>query len=541
MRKRIVVSSFALLLFVALFLWTLLDPKGYLKGGDFTYLIALFLSLGVFLWGMSMVYRVQYRTQRRLILSLFILFYVWMTMRFLKWLPNIHYLSIYVDYSYYIPMMGVPVLFLALIGETVLPTWKKRYIIYAIASTIATVFVVVSLTNDFHHLIYQNMTFAYAEDNPNIEIISYSYGLTHYIAMGYIALLAISSFALFAIAKRKQSSFRQIVLPLSVLLVIIAYSLLYLFESPFVRQAPLLKDFALMMTLLLSALLEVLLLVGLIQNKGRYGTRFRHSPIPMRIYDETGFPAYSSADFNEEAYKRKDPDFLYKERPIGDYLLVVEESIKEIAEVKAKIEKKNKDIADINALLESTIAITAEKPSLSYRLELVDEIEANLREEDRQARQLIRQLPDIIDDTNKTKTLQTLGRIALLLGYMKQKCMLLLELKRHDAMSSDAFRLLLHVITKDVSSVGINEASFTLNGEENVRMSFAFLVNELINKVAYACAFKASYLMVIVDASKEKAVLEIDADIAGDIPVIKGAKIRVKNEDALRVNLEVER
>ncbi len=542
MKKRLFACSIAFLLFVVFFLLGALLPQGYLIGGDFTYLIALLLSAILFFWGITMVYRVQYKNARILILSLFVLFYAWMGMRFMKWLPNIHYLSIYVDYSYYIPMMGVPILFLVLIGETVYPHWSKRYYLYIPCILVGFAFVLLSLTNDLHHLVYQNMTFRYAEDNPKIEIISYSYGALHYVAMGFIGSLAALSFVLFAIGNRKQARFRQLVLPLYVLLIIIAYSVLYLLGLSFIRDTPLIKDFALMMTLLLTILLETLLMVGLIQNKGQYGTNFRHSAIPMRIYDSAGMPAYSSLNFDEKAYLSHSPDYRYITKPLGDYTLVIAESVKEINGLRAKIEKENGDIADINAFLESTIRVTSEKPSLTYRLELVNEIESILREEDKTTLLLIESLPSSVDDSNREETLQKLGRIALLLGYMKQKCMLLLELKRHEAMAEDAFSLLLHVITKDIASVGFKDASFTLKSGGEVAISFAMAVNEFLNRVAYAYAFLSPYLMAIVDSKAEKVVIEIDAAAPVRDIEIKGMSVQTKlEEDALRIAMEAKR
>ena len=46
--------------------------------------------------------------------------------KYLKWLPNIHLLAIYLDYIYYIPMVTIPLLFSALCIEAFFKDTKWR-------------------------------------------------------------------------------------------------------------------------------------------------------------------------------------------------------------------------------------------------------------------------------------------------------------------------------------------------------------------------------------------------------------------------------
>ena len=540
MTKKLVVSAVALL-FATLFLaLAIVFPAGYLKGGDVSYLVALVIALVCFAWGLSMVYRTQFKTQKKLILTLIVSLFVWITLRFIKWLPNIHYISIYVDYAYYIPMMGIPILFMLLIGESFYTTKKAKVAIYVTFSLIATVFIVLSLTNDLHHLIYNNIRSRFAEDNPGIEIITYGYGVAHYVAMVYVYSLVLFDFVMFVIGTRKQVRIRELALSFVVMILLATYTALYFAGVDFIKNVPILKDFALMMTVLIMLLLESLLFVGLIQNNGRYHANFKKSIVPMRIFDDGGNIVYTTGNFDEIAYDFKDAKYNYIQKPIGSYTLVVEERVDEINSLKNKISLENEKIKNINRILEETIKVTGETPALAYRIELSDEIEESIQQERRDAQSLISSLPDEINDKNRLEVERNLGKIALLLGYMKQKCMLLLELKRTNTMSFDACKMLLNVITKDIASVGFFDATYSIITKCDVDISFLVVVNEFINKVAQAYAFSDAGFIVMVDTKNSRAIIELDSDGLEVKNInVDGARIKGSKDDSVRLVLEV--
>ena len=128
--KRLEISlilSFAVI-FITSFLLTTFLPTGYIRGGDYEYLLTIILSFGLLLWGISMIYRSQFKKQRRYIIILVFTFFFWIILRFIKWLPNIHYVSIYADYLYYVPMMVVPIIFLMMTIDTFFLDFKRKNI-----------------------------------------------------------------------------------------------------------------------------------------------------------------------------------------------------------------------------------------------------------------------------------------------------------------------------------------------------------------------------------------------------------------------------
>ncbi len=539
MKLKISIITSLIIVFVTLFILTILYPKGTIVGGDLSYLFTLLFTLLIFVWGISMVYRIQYNTQKKLVLILFILFYFWIMLRFIKWLPQITKLSIYIDYLYYIPMMIIPNIFMIFICETFLKI-KYRKIIYIIFLSIGFIFILFSLTNDLHHLVYNNFKFTKTNGDPAREEISYSYGIIHYMAMIYIIITALFSFLLFAIGAKKQISFRQIILPLYVLIIAVAYYILYFLNIDFIKNTLFLKDLAFMSILFLSILLEVMLVVGLIQNNGKYRYNFKKSSIPMCIYDENNNELYYSNNFDKNSYINKSNDYVYRIKPIGNLTLVVEEDVKEIRKMQDKINLENNDIKKINEVLQKVIEITKNTPSLSYRLDLIDEIDKSIKTESDEVKNIINSLPNEINNDNKDEVSKNLSIVSLLLGFMKQKCMLLLELKTVSKISYKALDMLLNVITHDLYSAGFKEIKYNITSNKDNDIHFILNVIELINKTTFLYLFKDLYMFIIVDNENNKAVIEIDCDDIKPINIfIPQTNINVSKDETLRIVMEV--
>ena len=525
-------------LFITLFSIALAFPQGFLQGGRLDYFVTLILSFALFFWGMTLVYRVQYSRQRKILLIIFIIAFLWIVLRFVKWLANIHFVSIYADYFYYVPMTVIPLLLFMLIVETFCPKLSYKKAIYITLATIVLIFILLASTNDLHNLIYSDIKSYFPTDNPQIEIISYNYGILHFVMLGFVSLLSILTIILFFWGAGKYITFSQVFASSLLLVLLFAYIALYTFDIYFIKNIILLKDFALVIVILLTAIIETLLDVGLIQNNGRYIENFKNSNLPMCIYDEKGKKLFVSEKFSEQ----KNKNLKEKSLKIGSYTLVLQEDLTEIELLKEKISSETKELTETNTMLEKLIKVNAEKSSLSHRLAFADEIEKSIENSKSELENLIFLLPDNITSNNQTETKQILGRLALLLGYMKQKCMLLIGSKERSHLTYDAFKLIMQVISKDIQSVGFENIGVNIEKITQISFNFALLVNDFLNLVAKTYAYCGLDALIFVSPKNQTCVIELDGNNLEIKKLsIDGLNIKVtKGDDSIRVFMGVQ-
>ena len=512
-------------LFIASFVLTSVFPKGYIRGGDYEYLITIILSFALLSWGISMIWRAQYKRQRVYIIILVLSFFFWILLRFVKWLPNIHYVSIYADYFYYVPMTLIPIIFFMMTTDTFFPNFKRKRLVYAILIVFAYVLIALVLTNELHHLVYRNFKVTYGDD-PNIEIITSEYGSLHYVALGFVGVVSIAALLVFLIGSRKQVSLKQLFVVSGSFILIITY--IVLFTIGLLSHVPLLRDFATCITLLLSLLLESLLSTGLIQNNGKYAFNFSKASIGIGIYDEHLKEIYktSAFDLSKKSIKVADKD-------IGEYKINIIEDLSSIHSLQESIKKEIEEIENKNSNLKKLIEISKEESSLNYRLSLMGEIENSITTTKDEILSLVKTLPNKLDDSSK----KTLGYIAMLLGYMKQKCMLLLRAKEQTSMDYEQASLLMDVISRDVISAGYEDVAIKLNKADSFDVRFLSIVNDFIHEIAKSYAFSDTELLIFIDYENKA----IKARIVGEnikLKEINQAKGNIDDEGVVHL-LEV--
>ena len=533
---RFITILIAAILFVGFFLLSILIPRGYLQGGGFDYLVTLIIASLLLLWGISMIYRIQFKKQKLLITLLVVTIFMWMIIKYVKWLPNIRFLNIYIDYVYYVPALMIIDLFFILMLETFYENLHIKKIIYIILVTLSLAFVLLVFTNDLHHLFYTNYKF-HTGENEKVETVTSSYGPLYYVYLAFVLLIAIAVVLIFAFGSKKQLSFKQFIFPVLLSVVLVIYISLYILRIPFIRQWIIFKDFSLMCSLFAISILESFLDIGLIQNNGHYQKNFSESFLAMTIYDEDNYPLFKSfgsdliADLNE---------VKITEKSIGNYKLKLVEDISAIKKLQNKIIKENDNIKTANKTLAGLIEINKQQASISYRLNLINEIEKSIGKSKEQALNLINSLPDEINPDNSGETRKKLAMIAWLISYMKQKCMVLLEAKEKKNIDYESFEILLNVISIDLASIGFNNVGYNYSSKDDLSIDFVISVIDLVNKVATSYAYK-NIEMLIATNSTQNACRICLFDTSLDIKDIKLDGLDIKttlNEDGLNIKME---
>lgn len=542
-RKKIIAACLFVAAYASLALLAAFDKRGFLLGGQEDSLATFFFTFLVLLWGITIIYRVQSPTQRNVLIALFLITFFWLILRFVKWLPNVPLVTMYSDYAFYVPITVTPVLLLVFATETFFPALPHKNTLYLVVFSLAFLFVSFAFTNSLHSLVYRDYGFFYPDnENPNSYIVTYSYGTVHYAAMAFIGATLLLSVVFLVRGAIRQIKFSHTLLPILITLLGVAYFVAYAIGVPFLRTTVFLRDFALVSVVLLHALLESLMAVGLVQNNGKYVSNFRRSALPMRIFDENGSPLYKGEKFDEKKYAERDPGTRFTVRSVGMYSVVVEEDLSELYALREKLRAENKELSETNALLANALQVRAQQAAVAYRLELADEIERGMGTSRKKLSALLSSLPDETTPDNESHVKRTLGRIAFLIGYMKQKCMLLLGAKENKFLTPDAFRLFLDVISRDARSVGFGDVAYALSPCTEIPVSTALLTNELFEQIAEVYAFSGANLLLLVNPDEKRVVVEADGvsllpDLAvGKTPVtvsqVEGAVVRIVMEVA---------
>ena len=507
--NKIIVLILLSVVFISCYILNTALSIGIIKGGSDDYFITLLVSFLLFFWGITMVYRVQFVKQRNILLAIIVISFLWIVLKFVKWILNNQYIIIYCDYLYYLPMNILPVLMFMLIIETFYLDLKHKKIIYSVIYCIISVFILLIFTNNFHYLIYKNYNI-WIENK--IAVVNYQYGIMHYFMLGFILFISIFSIILFFFGTRGQIILRQTLISLFLVSLFFLYIILYTIKLPVIRNTLFLKDFALTSVLFVNCILETMLYMGLIQNNGHYERNFKKSLVPICIYDENAKKLYSSELFDEERYIKNDANFNFKIHSVGQYYFVLEEDMTEMILLKNTVIKENAELKNINNMLKKMFEITSKEYSIKHRLQLIDEIENSIGKTEKELKEIIHTLPDKITEENYIYCKQKLGMSALHLGYMKQKCMLLLGAKEKKSIDYETFNLLLNIIIKDIKSVGFEDVAYNIIKKNDINFSFILSINDLINKVAKTFAFQNCNVLIIVDTELKKCVIEIDGN-----------------------------
>lgn len=508
-RSLLVSSISALLLFAGLFSISLVFKNETPLGGKTDYVVTMFASLILLFWGLTMSYRIQFNVPKRIISAIYIIGFFWMLLKFVKWLVHIPVLIKYIDYLYYVPMVLIPSLFFVFCIENFNANFRFKKPLYIGIFVFTLFLVLMALTNDAHGLIYHNYHFGtFPDGSLKIQSIQYTYGPIHYVAMAYIGLVIVLS-TLHTVIGAKLSPFQSIV-PTLIVIMGIYYFVMYAMNFDFARNTPFLKDLALMSIIFLQASIESMLDVGIVQNNGRYASNFSRLMLPMCIYDEKHNILFKSERFDEQSYLTPNPNLRSDEKKLGLYTVVSQANLEEILNLKQKIDAETTELENAGKLLLGMLEVTTQQASVSYRLALADEIENSIGKSKQELNALVSSLPDEITDENSTETKRTLGRIALCLGYMKQKCMLLLGAKERKSLSADAFSMLLNVISHDVQSVGFKEVAVAVASKDEVDFSIAIAVNELADEVAKAYEFLSLNALFVVNPTARTCSVELD-------------------------------
>ena len=381
------------------------------------YVIHITLLIG---WCVSLNRRIQNRQVRYLLILVGVLMAFWLTVRTIKFefiADPTHPLVRYLWYSYYIPMVLIPMIgvfvvkYLDKFADYTHPKQMNLMLIPAFL-LLGIVF-----TNDLHRLVF---------DFPQgIELFDskYTYGFVYYILMAWFILGGLYFVVMLLKKSRVPGSKKMQRLPLCIMLGAIVFWVLYTLKI-------INCDLTAMDCLIITCLLESAIQSGMIPSNTNHRELFDITTVPVQIVDADYQPHYVSgaalplteADLKKTAAGAVHMDnTLLRSTPITAGRVVWQDDITVQNTLRQQLQDIREQMSEENTLLQAEVELTEHKAKVDEQNRLYDRIAQEV------APQLIR-VEDLMKrvSTEPENTREWMAKICVLGCYIKRRGNLLL-------------------------------------------------------------------------------------------------------------------
>lgn len=448
------------------------------------YLIAV-TALLIF-WSASVYMRSYDREIRRHLLVISILIALWMFLRILRGIGLPMDIRVFLWYCYYISMCIIPCLFLDLALYIKQDGKRLKGLMRAVYS-IAVVFIIIVLTNNFHMLVFDNVY----EHN-------YGYNFMYYVIFAWNAMLSLSAFILLIAANKGQHGRLSSSL---VVACIASCMLIYAVCFTLRVQAVFFNETSIFACLMICATLEACLQSGLIISNKKHYQLFETTDLQMCllsldykvIYSTVNRPRLPDGllerikgfDFSDgEMLKFTDysAEMLYRVYGLSAGYAVVSDSVSQVLRLSRQLEEKSimlkGQIADL-ALKQEQLQ---EFYEIEYRAQLLDEVRHSIKNKTSMIKDILNTMPKQFSSSLDRESIEKLKRIKLLVGYCKRKANLSLLAKSGEVLSAEGLRLLFSEMLTDAEGLLVQGAVSVKGG-----MGFGADVVSVIYDLVESC------------------------------------------------------
>lgn len=421
-------------------------------------LLRSFLYMGLMTaWAVSIGRRIVQTQVRRYLLAIALLCAFWLGIRTVKYFFAVSPAAVrYLWYGYYFPMLFLPLLavFVSLsLGRPENYRLPRRvHLLYVPA---AALFALV-MTNDLHRLVFMAPA-------GTLEALDqhHGYGPAYFVLMVWIGLCIAAAIGTMLYKCRLPHSRLVLTLPFVPVGLALAYCLVYMLWKPDWLEL-LLGDLTVVQCLLLAATLESCIRCGLIQSNTGYAALFAASDLYAQITDrnlnirETSVPHVSiPKEVLREAVDHTvvlDHNTLLKSSPISTGYVFWQEDVTELQQVLDALRLVREELVETGDILKEENAQKARRYQLAEKTRLYDLVEQE------SAPQFTR-LEELLERLSRVRTPEAgkelLGRIAVVMTYIKRRSNLVFLAAQRDTMEADELRLCMNESAMALGLCGI--------------------------------------------------------------------------------------
>lgn len=382
-------------------------------------------------WCASLYRRILNKQVRYYMIANGLLMAFWLMAKAIKYefiSSRMYFLGRYIWYSYYIPMILIPLLGVFIIDHIGKPEDyripKKMYYLFVPAGLI----LVGIFTNDLHQL-----AFSFPEGIEWFDSI-YKYGMIYFAAMAWFVLGGIYFVVMLLKKSRVPGSKAMQKLPLIIMLGAVVFWTLYclgIFRG---------CDLTVVDCLIVSLLLESAIQSGLIPSNTNYDEIFRSSTVAAQIVDETYQPRIMSAvavPLTVEQMKQAETDTvnlgntLLHSKPITAGHVLWQDDVTQINELMERLRDTREQLNQSNHLLQAELELKENQAKADEKNRLYDRISKEVAPQLVKVEEILKRIEREPEQAEKL-----MAKVCVIGSYIKRRGNLLLlweENRRIDA------------------------------------------------------------------------------------------------------------
>ena len=374
----------------------------------------------VIVWCSSVRTGIINKQVRHYLIAVGILLAFWLILRTCKWefiAQNGTHLGRYLWYSYYIPMVYVPLLGVFIIdhigkAENYKTPNRLKYIYIPAIFLVTAIF-----TNDLHQLVF---SFPNGLENCESDCIYYP---LYYITMAWFILLGIY-FVVMLIKKSRvpgSKSFQK--LPAVILGISIIIWVMYCMQIVG-------GDLAAIDCIMIIALLESAIQSGLIPSNTNYYELFRSSTVSAQIVDADYQPCMVSgtlAPLTEDVMRSAEAEpvdlgdtILHSKAITGGHVLW-QDDVKQINDLIEELRDTQERLGEKNELLKAELELKENRARTEEKSRLYDRIAKEVAVQLAKAEELLK-----IAETDPKQTKRAIAKVSVICAYIKRRGNLLM-------------------------------------------------------------------------------------------------------------------
>ena len=371
-------------------------------------------------WCLSVRTRIINKQVRHYLIAVGILIAFWLILRTCKWefiAQNGTHLGRYLWYSYYIPMVFVPLLGVFIIdhvgkAENYKTPNSLKYMYIPAAFLVTAVF-----TNDLHNLVF---SFPSGYQNSESDCV---YHVLYYVTIAWFILLGIY-FVVMLIKKSRvpgSKSFQK--LPAVILCISIVFWVLYCLHIVG-------GDLAAIDCIMIIALLESAIQSGLIPSNTNYYELFRNSTVSAQIFDADYQPCMVSGTatvLTEDVMRSAEAEpvdlgdtILHSKAITGGHVLW-QDDVKQINDLIEELSDTQERLGEKNELLKAELELKENRARTEEKSRLYDRIAKEVAVQLAKAEELLK-----LAQTEPKQTKNAISKVSVICAYIKRRGNLLM-------------------------------------------------------------------------------------------------------------------
>lgn len=374
----------------------------------------------VIAWCSSVRTRIINKQVRHYLIAVGILLAFWLILRTCKWefiAQNGTHLGRYLWYSYYIPMVFVPLLGVFIIdhigkAENYKTPNSLKYMYIPATFLVTAVF-----TNDLHQLVF---SFPNGLENSESDCIYY---ILYYITMAWFILLGIYFVVMLIKKSRVPGSKHFQKLPAVILCISIVFWALYCLHIVG-------GDLAAIDCIMIIALLESAIQIGLIPSNTNYNELFRNSTVSAQIVDADYQPCMVSGTatpLSEEVMRSAEAEpvdlgdtILHSKAITGGHVLW-QDDVKQINDLIEQLRDTQERLGESNELLKAELELKENRARTEEKSRLYDRIAKEVAVQLAKAEELLK-----LAESEPEQTKSAIAKVSVICAYIKRRGNLLM-------------------------------------------------------------------------------------------------------------------